>query len=50
MGKTTRKKLFLDESRVLSFAVDKMERDYRLPSWVLFSKFNKHVKTFNRTY
>ena len=26
MGKTIRKKLFLDESRVWSFAVDKMER------------------------
>ena len=27
MGKTIKKKLFLDESRVWSFAVDKMERN-----------------------
>ena len=51
MGKTIRKKLFLDESRVWTFAVDKMKRK-QLRDYLFgyFFHINKHVKRFNRTY
>ena len=48
MGKTIRKKLFLDESRAWSFAVDKMEKEQLRDYLSVYFFYSNTVESYFR--